>query len=327
MDKYRFVLQVFAILFIFYILYFLVKLCSALKKKNRLSLYSLNIDKVDDENTLIFIIIRKFSDFLKSLVVFNELGKTYDKYIYDDSRLKKGLDYVSVKILFGLGMIVLYLFMTILYNDIFVSWVLLVCFVLGFIIPDFYCLFVRKRRTSILNKNILNAVIIMNNSYKANGSTEQAILDVISRSDKKISFEFKRVLNDINMGIDVSDAFYRMYKRVGSESVLYISRVLKLVNKSGINIVEAFNSIETELIEVEKFNNEIYSLKGVNKFALLIFTFLPLIFIVSLIIYNDSYVEIFTGYIGSFVLSILLIMYLFYLIIIHRVYRGGKNDK
>ena len=199
--------------------------------------------------------------------------------------------------------------------------------VVGFIIPDFYCLVVRRRRYRILNRNILGAVIIMNNSYKANESTEQAIMSVIDRIDGKVAFEFKRVLNDINMGISIDEAFFRMYRRVGSSSILYISRVLQLVSKSGISVIDAFSTIENELIDMEKFNNEILIINKTNRFSLLIFTILPLIFISTLVIYNKSYVNIFTGYIGSVILSILLIMYLFYLIVIHHVYRGDNDDK
>lgn len=327
MDKYKLVLQIFAILFICYLGYLLIKLINALRKKNRLTDFSLNINNENDEKSIIFQFIYKFSYFLKSLVIFNSYAKTYDKYIYDDSRLKKGMDYISLKVILGICLIILYLFMTILYNDVFYSWMLLVCFVIGFIIPDFYCLIIRKKRNKILNRNILGAVIIMNNSFKANESTEQAIMSVIDRVDGKVAFEFKRVLNDINMGISINEAFLRMYKRVGSSSLLYISRVLELVNKSGISVVDAFYVIEKQLIEDEKINNEILLINKTNRFSLLVFMLLPLIFISSLILYSKAYIEVFTGYIGSVILSIILIMYLFYLIIIHHIYRGDNNDK
>jgi tight adherence protein B len=167
----------------------------------------------------------------------------------------------------------------------------------------------------------------MNNSYKANESTEQAILDVIERTDGRVAFEFKKLLNDINIGISINEAFLRMYRRVGSSSILYISRVLNLVNKSGISMIDAFSAIEKKLIDDEKFNNEVLIINKTNKFALLVFMFLPFIFISSLILYSNMYVDVFTGYIGSIVLSIILILYLFYLIIIHRIYRGDNNDK
>ena len=142
-----------------------------------------------------------------------------------------------------------------------------------------------------------------------------------------VSFEFKRVLNDINIGISISEAFLRMYKRVGNPSILYISRVLELVNKSGVSIIDAFDTIEKKLLEEEKFTNDIKSLNGLNKFSLVMFMIVPLIFIISLIMYSEIFINVFVGYIGSFVLSIILILYLFYLIVIHKIYRGDKNDK
>ncbi|MGN1372345.1 MAG: type II secretion system F family protein [Candidatus Coprovivens sp.] len=325
MDKYRLVLQIFAILFILYLGYLFIKLISALFKKNRLAEFSLELDNNKDKS-FFFNCIFKFSNFLNSMVIFNSLAKTYDKYIYEDSRIKKGMDYVSIKIILGLLLMLLYLFIIVLYGDIFNGIILLCCFVIGFILPDFYCLFIKKRRVTFLNRNLLNVVIIMSNSYKAFGSIEKAINDVIDRTDSKIEFEFKKVLNDINMGIDISKAFYRMYQRVNSKSILYISRVFELVNKSGININEAFSVLESKLIEEEKFNNELNAVKSINKLSLIIFMIIPFIFIICLILYNIRFINIFTGYIGSFVIAIILILYLFYLIVIHEIYRGGKND-
>ncbi len=327
MDKYQIAFQVIAILCICYLGYLFINLIKAHTKISRLREFSLDINNLDEHNNIIFKVIYKFSSFLESLVIFNMFAKTYDKYIYDDSRLKNGMNYVAIKILLGLSLMLLYLFMIALYKDVFSSLVVILCFIIGFLIPDFYCLFIKKRRNKILNKNILGAIIIMSNSYKANGSTEQAIVDVINRSDNEVSYEFKKVLNDINIGIDVSEAFYRMYLRCYNPSIRYISNVLKLVNKSEVSLIDAFNVIENKLIEEEKFNNEIKNLIDVNKIALLIFVFLPFIFVVSIIIYNKTYIELFIGYLGTILLAIILIMYLFYLIVIHRIYKGGRNDK
>ncbi len=327
MDKYQIAFQILAILCLCYLGYLFIKLIVAQIKKNRLLEFSLDIDNTDKQKSLIFKIIYNFSSFLDSLVIFNMFAKTYDKYIYDDSRLKKGMNYIAIKVLLGLTLILLYLFMMVLYRDTFSSLILILCFIIGFIIPDFYCLLIKRKRNNILNKNILGAIIIMSNSYKANGSTEQAILDVINRTDNEVSYEFKKVLNDINIGIDVSEAFYRMYLRCNNLSIKYISNVLKLVNKSEVSLIDAFNVIENKLIEKEKFNNEVKMLKTGNKVALLLFAFLPFIFIISIIIYNESYMNLFIGYLGTILLAIILIMYLFYLLVIHRIYRGGNNDK
>lgn len=326
MDKYDLVLQIFAILFICYLGYLLVKFCIALIRVNRLAIYSLDI-KDDRKDNILMKFVFKFSDFLKSLVIFNELGRTYNKYIYGDSRLRKGIDYVAVKILLGLFLLFVYLIVTFLFRDIINPWIILCTFVIGFIIPDFYCMLIKSRKSKIFNKNLLGTIIIMNNSYRANASNENAIMDVVKRTDGVISLEFKKVLNDINLGMDVSKAFYRMYTRTGLDNVLYISRVLNVANKSSINLAVAFSEIEKKLINEEKVNNEINSIISVNRLALIIFALLPLIFVIAFVLYNPLYVDVLTSNVGKFVFAIILILYLFYLVVIHHTFRGDKYGK
>ena len=59
---------------------------------NRLSYYSLNLEN-KKEKGVVNNIIFKSSRVLESLVIFNGLARTYDKYIYSDSRLRKSMDY------------------------------------------------------------------------------------------------------------------------------------------------------------------------------------------------------------------------------------------
>lgn len=327
MNKYELVLQIFAIVFLLFILYLLFRFIIATIRAKRLTDFSLRGSKESSEKSIIFRIIYSFSDFLKSLVIFNQYGKTYDKYIYEESRLRKGIDYISIKILLGISFVFSYLFISFLYRDSISSLLILLVFVIGFLLPDFYCLFIRRKKVKILNKNMLSAIIIMNNSFKANSSTEKAINDVISRTDGLLSIEFKKVLNDLKIGMNVSEAFLRMYRRVRISSILYISRVLSLVNKSGISIVEAFDLIESKLINEEKFNNQINVLNSTNKISLLIFSILPVIFILCIIFYNKEYIMLFNTYLGTFVLAIILILYVFYLMLLRMIFRGGKYDR
>ena len=115
MNKYELVLQIFSIAFIFFIVYLLFKFIVACIKAKRLTDFSLKGSKENSEKSFIFKIIYSFSDFLKSLVIFNQYAKTYDKYIYEESRLRKGIDYISTKFLLGFSFIFCYLFITFLY--------------------------------------------------------------------------------------------------------------------------------------------------------------------------------------------------------------------
>jgi Flp pilus assembly protein TadB len=291
-----------------------------------LSYYSLNIENKKDTN-IVYRIIFILSKILQSLVIFNGVARTYDKYIYSDSRLRKGMDYVSIKILLGLGFIFINLLINSLYKIEFNALLILISFVLGFIIPDFYCLFNKSKRVNILNKNLLSAIIIMNNSYKANESTEQAIKSVCDRTEGAVSVEFMKVLNDIKLGIDISEAFSRMYERTHLPVIKYMSSVLGLVNKSGIDIIDAFSNIEKKLLEIEKFNNELVIQRDTNRLSVLLFSILPVVFLVTVVAYNTEYIKLFMDTNGVFIILIMFISYMLYLFIIKRIIRGDKYVK
>ena len=326
MNKYTLALQVLAWFFIGYLVYLIIRYIKSLSRLNRLSYYSLNLENKKDKG-LINNIIFKTSKVLESLVIFNELAKTYDKYIYSDSKLRKGIDYISIKILLGILFIFINLLINSLYKIEFNTLLVIISFILGFIIPDFYCLFNKNKRVHILNKNLLSAIIIMNNSYKANESTEQAIKSVIDRTEGTVSVEFMKVLNDIKLGIDISEAFYRMYERTHLEVIKYMSNVLGLVNKSGIDIIDAFSNIEKKLLEIEKFNNELIILRDTNRLSVLLFSILPLVFLIMVIAYNPEYINLFTNTNGIFIILIMFISYMLYLFIIKRIIRGDKYVK
>jgi hypothetical protein len=62
-------------------------------------------------------------------VIFNGLARTYDKYIYEDGKLKKSMDYVSVKILLGGLLIFINVFIHSLYKLEFGALLLLISFI------------------------------------------------------------------------------------------------------------------------------------------------------------------------------------------------------
>lgn len=326
MDKYSMSLYILAWLFIGYVIYLFIRYIRSLLRLNRLSYYSLNLDNKKDKGFINNFVFR-LSKVLGSLVVFNGLARTYDKYIYSDSRLRKGIDYVSIKMLLGLFFIFLNLFINSLYKIEFSSLLIVISFLLGFIIPDFYCLINKNKRVNVLNKNLLSAIIIMNNSFKANESVEQAIKAVCDRTEGAVSVEFMKVLNDIKIGIDISEAFSRMYERTNLPVVSYMSSVLGLVNKSGLNIIDVFSNIEKKLLDIEKFNNELTVIKQTNKLSVLLFSILPLVFLVSVVAYNMDYIKVLMAENGIFIVLIMFISYMLYLFIIMRIIRGDKYVK
>lgn len=327
MEEYRVLLQIILLIICLFLLYLLVKYIRSIMIKNRLSDYSINLGDDNLEYKSFYKIILVVGNFLDSLVIFNGLARTYKKFINDDSKLRREIDFISLKFVFGILMILLYLFLVILYNDEILLYLVLICFVLGFLLPDFYWVFKDNHHKSIGNQDILKVVIIMENSYKVNRSTEQAVNDVINRTDGNLRLEFKKVLADMRIGLDVSDAFYRLYYRTRLEAVRRIANSFKIIDVSGISAALVFEEIEKYLIMDERFEQEMNVYYSVNKIAHLVFLLLPLIFIVSILLFNKRYIDVLLSEIGVFLILILGIIYLLYMLFLRRIIGGSVNDK
>ena len=310
-----------SLILIFVILiYFLYKIISSVIRINRVKDFALiNGKKVDD--TFGMNLVYHLTEFLEDIKIFNWYGKRYNKYVTGNNRVRKGMDYVSIKILLGFLFFIVYFILIAIYNDDINIIAMLCSFILGFILTDFYCIFNKRKITKISNKELLEAIIIMNNSFKANRSTEQAILDVVKRSNGLIKDEFKRVLDDVKMGLSLGDSFYRMYTRTKLNNILYISHVFKLSNKAGINVVDIFDSLEKKIVKEEKFNNELIDLININKISLVIFSILPGLFILIYLSSNIEYFKLFISNIGVVIVLIISIIYIIYIFIINRIVR------
>ncbi len=325
MDKYSTILQILAILIICFLIYFLYRFIKSCFRKNRLKDYSINLHEKPYSEKKTLNIIYSFSNILEKMVIFNNLASTYDRYTYQDKDLKKGMDYVSIKILLGLILILIYFFIIFFYKDTISTLAIIISFILGFIIPDFYCIYLEGQNKNLVNKDMLKAIIIMNNSYKANRSTEQAITEVTKRVNGPVKVEFSKVLNDIRLGLSISEAFKRMYERTNIKIVLDISRVLSLVSKSGTNLIDVFEDIETRLLEEEKLDQEILLISHTNFLAFIIFSILPSMFLVYLIFFNETYLHLILSDRGIIVVLTILILYILYIFIIWKVVKGVKK--
>ena len=161
----------------------------------------------------------------------------------------------------------------------------------------------------------------MNNSFKANKSIEQSINDVINRLEGPIELEYRKILYDTKLGLTISEAMMRMYDRTNINIIRDISLKLALINKSGANIIDIFEQIEKDIIEERKLKIELNNIRKINSLFYIIFMLIPIIFIITLIIFNSDIFKIFTSKYGAILAIIEIIIYIIYLNIIAKTIR------
>ena len=322
MKEYDTILQVCAIVFAIFIVYLFFKYVMYLVKKNRLADFSLKVK--NNRNNPILRIVKKTSSIIKSLSFID--GKKYSGYAKLVPGFEDGYDIVSSKLLCSLFLTFLYLFVSMLYKNEIHLVVVLICLILGYVLLDFYFIYSSRNNTQLVSKDMLGAVIIMNNDFKANRSVEQAINDVIDRKHGPIRREFKKVLDDTKLGLNYGEAFLRMYKRTGIDCVLDISHAFSLYTMIGSDLIEIFDSIEEKMVEEEKFEIQVKSIKVFNNFFRGLFYILPILVVVLTFILNDNYAKLFLGARGIVLIIILVILFITYVITINKIVRRYSYD-
>lgn len=321
MREYLEVLQIVAIFAIVLLIYLLYRLFISIIRGKRLEDYA--IASSEDNFNLEFklwMLIHRFSKLLGTIPFIKKLGIKYDKYIKDNEKsLKKGLDFIGIKIVVAVFMMFLYLFEILLHKISFNLVLFLGVIVLGFFVPNIVIFLNYRKRKQFIDNDIVAAVIIMNNCFRVGLNGTQAINSVIEKLDGPIVDEFLKIKDDMDHGIDMGASFYRMYERVNINSILYISNVLSLVSKSGISMVKAFERIEKRIVLEKKSQADVIILKTTNYVFKNILYFIPLLFLLLLIFINKDYLNlIFVSKYGIGVVTIEVLVYILYVTAINK---------
>ena len=187
---------------------------------------------------------------------------------------------------------------------------------------DIYYFFYHKQQTKLVGNELLRAVIIMNNAFKAGKSTLQALKIASEELPYPINDEFKKMYLDMKFGLSVDTTFDRFAKRVGIEEAIYLSSSLSILNRTGGNIVEVFSSIERTLFDKKKLNEELKNISSSPKVFVYILFAVPIFF--SLIIFalnHDYFKPLVSSPLGFAIIGIIIVMFGIYVFLLRRILR------
>lgn len=323
------IVQITLILLLFLILIYIIKVRHNISLEKKFSKYT--IPRLENKEISIFDkisislskFIKKISELIKKSQVLSKYGLSYEKHIsYDELDKRKGIDYISIKIILGFITMILYM-ITMMFQYIGVSlFGLLLSYIIGFFIIDIYVQIDYRKKRKQISDDLLKAIIIMNNSFKSGMSIMQAIEIVKNELEGAIGDEFKKIHLDMSYGLTIETVFDRFYKRVKLDDAKFITTSLTLLNKTGGNIVKVFKSIEREFFDKKKLNDELKTATASSMFVYKLLLVIPFIVCFLIFILNPSYFNpLFKTSIGALVLVLILLLYLTYAIIIKRIMR------
>ena len=254
----RFILVIIVII----IVDLLIKLNKAINVERRVSRYSINSIMNYDNNLGDTLrnkynrFVKRFRKIFKKNGVFGRQASKYNKYIMAGDVVNV-IDFIIIKLIMGICFVGLVIISLAIQGSVISFLGMIISFVFGYYIYDIYLYITNKRRKSKIKNDMLRAVILLNNAFKAGKSTMQAV-EIASRElPEPISIEFKKIYQDLSYGISSDVAFSRFARRVNLEEARYISSSLIILNKTGGNIVAVFSAIERTLFEKKKLEEDL----------------------------------------------------------------------
>ena len=313
------------LLIILILLIFLNKYIRSLKLEKRFSKHTINSSKnksislFDNLYMQYTDFVNKFSKKLSKSSIIKNKSKKYDKYVtaFD---IENGSTFIAKKVMVGFYFVLFVIFVELLQSGLAGFIDILISFIVGFYALDIIYLYKYSKYKKKIENDMLDAITIMNNAFKAGMSITQAINLVSKEISGPISKEFEKINIDISMGLDIEVAFKRFSKRVKTEEAIYLSSSLSVLNKTGGNIIKVFNSIEKNMFNRRKLENELKSLTSSSKLIMYVLILVPPLFIAFInLINNEYFTPLFNNILGSILFVIICLIYITYIIVVRKV--------
>jgi len=165
--------------------------------------------------------------------------------------------------------------------------------VIGFFIPRFYV----KRQQSIrlikFNDQLSDMLNLMVNGLRAGYSTMQALEAVSRELPAPISDEFRRVVQEMQIGIPMDTALENLLRRIPSDDLDFVVTAINVQREVGGNLSEILDTISFTIRERVRIKGEIRVLTASVRTSGTILSLIPVFLSVALWFVSPEYISSF----------------------------------
>lgn len=200
-----------------------------------------------------------------------------------DLKLKAG-EYLAVMIILGFGAGIVTWFMA---GQSILSGVL--GFLIGMLIPRFYVKRMQSQRLQNFNDQLADMLNLMVNGLRAGYSTMQAMEAVSRELPAPISDEFRRVVQEMQIGLPMDQTLENLLRRIPSDDLDLVIAAINVQREVGGNLAEILDTISHTIRERVRIKGEIRVLTTQVIYSGRFLAMMPLIILAALFLLNRSY--------------------------------------
>ena len=302
------------------------------KKAKRITKYEIktasdtNHSLGDSILAILYNMIDGLSEFFSTSKLFKTITKPYNKYLPVIKKPNKTrFDILGYQLILSTLLVLIAFIVSIFTNQPIYLTEVFLCLIFGFISVLVYFKVMLHKRRKKLESDLLDAIILMNNAFKAGKSIPGAIENVINELDNEMGEEFEKIYEDIRRGLGIDEAFTRFAKSTNLEDAIFIASTITVTSKVGGNIINIFKRIETNIHEKKKLANQTKAMLASANITIKVLCVMPVLLAGVLYFLNPSYFEpLFNSLIGINIILVIMLLYITYLVTINRVMKGGR---
>ncbi len=162
----------------------------------------------------------------------------------------------------------------------------------------FLNIYIKRRQKAFINQ-LGDMLTMVANALRAGFSFMQAFELIAREMDAPIGREVQKVVNEVNIGIDLETALDNMQKRVNSKDFELVVTAVVIQRQVGGNLAQILDTISETINERVRMRREIMSLTAQGRASGVALALLPVILMGMLNVINPKYVQpLFTDPIG-----------------------------
>lgn len=193
-------------------------------------------------------------------------------------------EYIAVMIIaaFGVGFVAWYAFgQSIIFGGIGA--------VIGLFLPRFYVHNQQAKRLQHFNDQLADMLNLMVNGLRAGYSTMQAMEAVSREMPAPISDEFRRVVQEMQLGLPMDTALDNLLRRIPSEDLDLVITAMNVQREVGGNLAEILDTISYTIRERVRIKGEIRVMTSQVLYSGRFLAMMPLLIAGVLFLLNRSY--------------------------------------
>lgn len=159
----------------------------------------------------------------------------------------------------------------------------------GLFAPRLYVARATSKRLREFEQQLPDTLGMWVNALRAGYSVPQAMEAISRDAPDPTSVEFKRVVQEASLGIDLNDALQHMLDRVESEDLDLVITAVNIQREVGGNLAEILDIISHTIRERIKLKGEIRVLTAQGRITGYLISFLPIILALFLYTINPTY--------------------------------------